>query len=135
MGNIFDLIRGLFSNIFGFIIIIAGLQWLYRNVINARREPQDETTMLSMSSRTTSKFDMGTLGSTGRSDVMDISSSERGRIAFTEKDMYQNVIEETMTYSANGGESYDNPKELYEAGLLTFREYIKMVPNRKRGGN
>ena len=78
---------------------------------------------------------MGTRGSTGTSDVREITSSDRGRVAFTEKDMYLNNIEENMTYSDNPTEVYDNPKELYDAGLVTFREYMKMIPNRKRGGN
>ena len=78
---------------------------------------------------------MGTRGSTGLSGVKEITSSDRGRVAFTEKDMYLTNIEENMTYSDNPSEIYDNPKELYDAGLVTYREYMKMIPNRKRGGN
>ena len=78
---------------------------------------------------------MGTRGSTGTSDVREITSSDRGRVAFTEKDMYLTNIEENMTYSDNPTEIYDNPKELYNAGLVTLSEYMKMIPNRKRGGN
>lgn len=134
MGNIIDLLRGLFSNVFGFVVLFAGLQWLYRNVISPRRESRGEITTFSMSSKTTSKYDMGTRGSTGTSDLLEISSSGEQRNVFTERDMYQNVVEENMTYSAGSTENYDNPKELYDAGLLSFQEYIKMIPNRKRGG-
>jgi len=135
MNNIIELLSELFSNVFGFIVIFAVLQWLYRNFISPRRNGNDETATFSLSSKTVSKYDMGTRGSTGYSDVKEVTSSDRGRVAFTEKDMYLTNIEENMTYSDNPTEVYDNPKELYDAGLVTFREYMKMIPNRKRGGN
>jgi predicted transcriptional regulator len=134
MNALLDLLRSLFSNLFGVIIVISALQFLYRRFFGSQREERGNDTLLRPVRAMFNEFDMGRSEIDSANSIIDVSTSNRGYNSFSERDMYRNVIEENMTYSYNEKEKYDNPKELYDAGLITYREYLSMLTPRNRGG-
>jgi hypothetical protein len=150
MGGLFDLIGNLFSNVFGFIIIIGIIQWIYRTFINnqrggrqrgglqqrgGERRERGNNTLLRPLRSIFNEYDMGSSAVDTEQNIKAVRTSDSDYSSFTERDMYLNVVDENMTYSLGSVEKYENPKELYNVGLITYREFIEMTSNRNRGGN
>ena len=127
----------LFDSFFGILIGVGIISSIYRQLT---RNSTREGTVLGSINRAIGEFDdsqrkrrntEGALGTTN--EVIQVgSTSINPNIptefrTFTERDMYLTKVEEVMTYSATKGEPYANPKELYDAGLITMREYREMI--------
>ena len=134
MSGLFDLIGELFNSFFGFVVIIGVLQWVYRSFIANRNRQGRNDTLLRPTRALTNEYDMGASASDSAKSILDISTSSRDYNSFTERDMYRTVIEETMTYSYGEKEKYENPKELYDSGIISLKEYMSMIASNPRGG-
>jgi hypothetical protein len=134
MSGLFDLIGELFNSFFGFIIVIGLLQWVYRSFIANRNRQGKNDTLLRPTRALANEYDMGASASDSAKSILDISTSSRDYNSFTERDMYRTVIEETMTYSYGEKEKYENPKELYDSGIISLKEYMSMIASNPRGG-
>jgi hypothetical protein len=134
MSGLFDLIGELFNSFFGFVVIIGVLQWVYRSFIANRNRQGRNDTLLRPTRALTNEYDMGASASDSAKSIIDVSTSSRDYNSFTERDMYRTVIEETMTYSYGEKEKYENPKELYESGIISLKEYMSMIASNPKGG-
>jgi hypothetical protein len=134
MSGLFDLIGELFNSFFGFFVIIGVLQWVYRSFIANRNRQGRNDTLLRPTRALTNEYDMGASASDSAKSILDVSTSSRDYNSFTERDMYRTVIEETMTYSYGEKEKYENPKELYESGIISLKEYMSMIASNPKGG-
>jgi hypothetical protein len=134
MSGLFDLIGELFNSFFGFVVIIGVLQWVYRSFIANRNRQGRNDTLLRPTRALTNEYDMGASASDSAKSILDVSTSSRDYNSFTERDMYRTVIEETMTYSYGEKEKYENPKELYESGIISLKEYMSMIASNPKGG-
>jgi hypothetical protein len=134
MSGLFDLIGELFNSFFGFVVIIGVLQWVYRSFIANRNRQGRNDTLLRPTRALTNEYDMGASASDSAKSILDVSTSSRDYNSFTERDMYRTVIEETMTYSYGEKEKYENPKELYESGIISLKEYMSMTASNPKGG-
>jgi hypothetical protein len=134
MSGLFDLIGELFNSFFGFVVIIGLLQWIYRTFIANRNRQGRNDTLLRPTRALVNEYDMGASAIDSAKSILDVSASSRDYNSFTERDMYRTVIEETMTYSYGEKEKYENPKELYDSGIISFKEYMSMISSNPKGG-
>lgn len=134
MNGLFDLIESLFSNFFGFIILIGVLQFVYRTFIANRNRQGRSENSLRPNRTMQNEYDMGASLTDSAKSILDISNSSRDYTSFTERDMYRTVIEENMTYSYGEKEKYANPKELFQSGIISYKEYMSMISSVPRGG-
>jgi hypothetical protein len=134
MSGLFDLIQSLFSNLFGIIILVGVLQFVYRTFVANRNRPGRNDTLLRPTQAVVNEYDMGASAIDSAQSILDVSASSRDYSSFTERDMYRTVIEENMTYSYGEKEKYENPKELYQSGIISFKEYMSMIATNPKGG-
>ena len=134
MNGLFDLIGELFNSFFGFVVIIGILQFVYRTFIANRNRQGRNDTLLRPTRVVANEYDMGASATDSAQSILDVSASSRDYTSFTERDMYRTAIEENMTYSYGEKEKYANPKELYQSGIISRKEYMSMISSNPKGG-